>query len=135
MPPTRLLSSRGPSSTSPPSSSRTHLYGPGLTTTTTSSPSTSRTAAPPSSALPRVISGKSPSTPSCPRVSWSLVWVEPGDDFTNGEPVEFAYEDQVNSDNFADAGTDDTVPDDALELKWEFDEDSRRYYVSFPDDQ
>ena len=34
-----------------------------------------------------------------------------------------------------DAGTDDTVPDDAPELKWEFDEDSRRYYVSFPDDQ
>ena len=34
-----------------------------------------------------------------------------------------------------DAATDDTVPDDALELKWEFDEDSRRYYVSFPDDQ
>ena len=33
-----------------------------------------------------------------------------------------------------DAGTDDTVPDDALELKWEFDEDSRYYYVSFPDD-
>ena len=31
-----------------------------------------------------------------------------------------------------DAGTDDSVPDDALELKWEFDEDSRRYYVSFP---
>ena len=34
-----------------------------------------------------------------------------------------------------DAGTDDTIPDDALELKWEFDEDSQRYYVSFPDDQ
>ena len=34
-----------------------------------------------------------------------------------------------------DARTDDTAPDDALELKWEFDEDSRRYYVSFPDDQ
>ena len=34
-----------------------------------------------------------------------------------------------------DAGTDDTAPYDALELKWEFDEDSRRYYVSFPDDQ
>ena len=34
-----------------------------------------------------------------------------------------------------DAGTDDTAPDDALELKWEFDEDSQRYYVSFPDDQ
>ena len=33
-----------------------------------------------------------------------------------------------------DAGADDSVPDDALELKWEFDEDSRRYYVSFPDD-
>ena len=33
-----------------------------------------------------------------------------------------------------DAGTDDTVPDDALELKWEFDEHSRRYYVSFLDD-
>ena len=30
-----------------------------------------------------------------------LVWVEPGDEFTNEEPVEFAYEDQVNSDNFA----------------------------------
>ena len=30
---------------------------------------------------------------------------------------------------------DDSSPDDALELKWEFDEDSRRYYVSFPDDQ
>ena len=34
-----------------------------------------------------------------------------------------------------DAGTDDTVPDDMTELKWEFDEDSRRYYVYFPDDQ
>ena len=34
-----------------------------------------------------------------------------------------------------DAGTDDTAPGDALELKWEYDEDSRRYYVSFPDDQ
>ena len=33
-----------------------------------------------------------------------------------------------------DAGPDDSIPDDALELKWEFDEDSRRYYVSFPDD-
>ena len=34
-----------------------------------------------------------------------------------------------------DAETDDTAPDDALELKWEFDEDSRCYYVSFQDDQ
>ena len=34
-----------------------------------------------------------------------------------------------------DAGTDDTALDDMAELKWEFDEDSRRYYVSFPDDQ
>ena len=34
-----------------------------------------------------------------------------------------------------DAGTDDTVPNDALEHKWEFDEDSHRYYVSFPNDQ
>ena len=34
-----------------------------------------------------------------------------------------------------DAGTDDSVPDDAHELKCEFDEDSRRDYVSFPDDQ
>ena len=33
-----------------------------------------------------------------------------------------------------DAETDDTVPDDMTELKWEFDEDSRYYYVSFPDD-
>ena len=34
-----------------------------------------------------------------------------------------------------DAGTDDTAPDDMTELKWEFDEDSRHYYVSFLDDQ
>ena len=34
-----------------------------------------------------------------------------------------------------DAGPDDSTPGDAFELKWEFDEDSRRYYVSFPDDQ
>ena len=33
-----------------------------------------------------------------------------------------------------DARTDDSVPDDALELKWEFDEDSYRYYMSFLDD-
>ena len=30
-----------------------------------------------------------------------LAWVEPGDEFANEEPFEFAYEDQVNSDNFA----------------------------------
>lgn len=30
-----------------------------------------------------------------------LVWVEPGDEFANEEPVEFASEDPVNSDNFA----------------------------------
>ena len=29
-----------------------------------------------------------------------IVWVEPGDKFANEETVEFAYEDQVNSDNF-----------------------------------
>ena len=34
-----------------------------------------------------------------------------------------------------DAEPDDSAPGDALELKWEFDEDSCRYYVSFPDDQ
>ena len=34
-----------------------------------------------------------------------------------------------------DAGPDDSAPGDAYELKWEFDEDSQRYYVSFPDDQ
>ena len=34
-----------------------------------------------------------------------------------------------------DAGTDDAVPGDETELKWEFDEDLGRYYVSFPDDQ
>ena len=34
-----------------------------------------------------------------------------------------------------DAGPDDSAPGDALELKWEFDKDSQRYYVSFPDDQ
>ena len=30
-----------------------------------------------------------------------LVWVEPGDEFANKEPAEFAFEDPVNSDNFA----------------------------------
>ena len=34
-----------------------------------------------------------------------------------------------------DAGPDDSSPGDAYELKWEFDEDSQGYYVSFPDDQ
>ena len=34
-----------------------------------------------------------------------------------------------------DAGPDDSAPGDAFELKWEFDEDSQCYYVSFPDDQ
>ena len=28
-----------------------------------------------------------------------LVWVEPGDEFTNEEPFEFSFEDPVNSDN------------------------------------
>ena len=30
-----------------------------------------------------------------------LVWVEPGDEFANEDPVEFAFEDPVNSDNCA----------------------------------
>ena len=30
-----------------------------------------------------------------------LVWVDPGDEFVNEEPVEFAFEDPVNSDNCA----------------------------------
>ena len=30
-----------------------------------------------------------------------LVWVEPGDEFANEEPVEFAFEDPLNSDNCA----------------------------------
>ena len=34
-----------------------------------------------------------------------------------------------------DAGPDDSAPGDAYKLKWQFDEDSQRYYVSFPDDQ
>ena len=33
------------------------------------------------------------------------------------------------------AGADDTSAGDTTELKWELDEDSGRYYVSFPDDQ
>ena len=33
------------------------------------------------------------------------------------------------------AGADDASADDGIDLKWEFDEDSRRYYVSFLDDQ
>ena len=34
-----------------------------------------------------------------------------------------------------DVGADDTIPGDGTKLKWEFDADSGRYYVSFPDDQ
>ena len=34
-----------------------------------------------------------------------------------------------------DAGAEDAIAGDATELKWEFDEDSGRYYVTFPDDQ
>ena len=34
-----------------------------------------------------------------------------------------------------DAGPGDSAPGDEYELKWEFDKDSQRYYVSFPDDQ
>ena len=34
-----------------------------------------------------------------------------------------------------DAGVDDAIPGHATELKWEFDEDYGRYYVSFPGDQ
>ena len=33
------------------------------------------------------------------------------------------------------ACADDTSAGDATELKWEFDEERGRYYVSFPDDQ
>ena len=36
----------------------------------------------------------------CTLVAVCLVWVEPGDEFANEEPVEFAFEDPVNSDNF-----------------------------------
>ena len=34
-----------------------------------------------------------------------------------------------------DAGANDASAGDATELKWEFDEDLGRYYVSFPNDQ
>ena len=33
------------------------------------------------------------------------------------------------------AGVDDASADDGVDLKWEFDEERGRYYVSFPDDQ
>ena len=33
------------------------------------------------------------------------------------------------------AGADDASADDATELKWEFDEECGRYYVSFPYDE
>ena len=33
------------------------------------------------------------------------------------------------------AGANDTSVGDATELKWEFDEERGRYYVSFPDDR
>ena len=32
-------------------------------------------------------------------------------------------------------GADDVSADDGVDLKWEFDEERGRYYVSFPDDQ
>ena len=35
----------------------------------------------------------------------------------------------------SDAGADDASTRDATKLKWEFDEDSGRYYVSFSNDQ
>ena len=34
-----------------------------------------------------------------------------------------------------DAGPGDSAPGDDYELKWEFNEDSQRYFVSFPDNQ
>ena len=34
-----------------------------------------------------------------------------------------------------DVGADDASAGDAIELKWEFDEDLGHYYVSLPDDQ
>ena len=37
----------------------------------------------------------------CVLVACLSCWVEPGDEFTNEEPVEFAFEDPVNSDSFA----------------------------------
>ena len=40
-----------------------------------------------------------------------LVWVELGDEFVNEEPVEFAYEDQGNSENFAGKMT---IPSESL---------------------
>ena len=33
------------------------------------------------------------------------------------------------------AGADDASADDGVDLKWEFDEERGRYYVSFPDDR
>ncbi len=33
------------------------------------------------------------------------------------------------------AGADDASADDGIDLKWEFDEERGRYYVSFPHDQ
>ena len=33
------------------------------------------------------------------------------------------------------AGADDASADDEIDLKWEFDKERGRYYVSFPDDQ
>ena len=37
----------------------------------------------------------------CVLVAYLSCLVEPGDEFANEEPVEFAFEDPVNSDNFA----------------------------------
>ena len=33
------------------------------------------------------------------------------------------------------AGADDASADDGVDLKWEFNKERGRYYVSFPDDQ
>ena len=43
-----------------------------------------------------------------------LVWVEPGDEFANEEPVEFAFEDPVNSDNSENLAGKMTIPSKSL---------------------
>ena len=52
---------------------------------------------------------------------------------TMGDMIAVSYGSQYTT--YTVAGTDESDAGDATELKWEFDKDLGRYYVSFPDDQ
>ena len=55
-----------------------------------------------------------------------LVWVEPGDEFAKEEPIEFAYEDQVNFHNFA-SKEEERVHEEDKQTKLNGSSQTRRY--------